>query len=319
MYDLGFETYNPVLNFGGLYVIVMATVCQMAAVTLLCLVLKFTRPIKAALEGGSKKKYAIRKSQRTDPGVNILEPIPEEVNDSRQDSDSETPEKTSHDLEIKEKPLLEVQPKRATEQPESSSESELEEPDVFETVKKTYVIRGKEYTCNLKKLVVNRTCIETVAERKSDSLFFNQFIGVTKESLATTLMSALLFINMPDDLKEQQKEGMLAQLSANYVLSIFFVALNLVIFPVAAALLICTPRKKLKRGTLKRRFGAFWEAIDTRRASSRAYALIWIIRRIIVIMAGLFLSTSGMQLLTLLYLNMFHMIYFSHVKPYTDK
>ena len=42
VYNLGFETYNPVLNFGGLYVIIMSTFVQMVVTVASTIYLKFT-------------------------------------------------------------------------------------------------------------------------------------------------------------------------------------------------------------------------------------------------------------------------------------
>lgn len=143
-------------------------------------------------------------------------------------------------------------------------------------------------------------------KRQLNSVFFAHLIIILMESYLQMVISCVLFLNLPWDLEESLTTSHPQGYKFNYVFSVGMLTLCVLVLPLLALLTLVLPRGFVSKGWWRKRFGELTRTVRSKPRANRAMALVFFIRRIILVLVTVLLRYgSGMELLTLSYVNLF--------------
>lgn len=106
----------------------------------------------------------------------------------------------------------------------------------------------------------------------------------------------------------------------NFILSIFLTGLTCILFPAITFLIIFIRNKKLKYSWFRKRFGQFYEDIKTSKRIRKTYPFLFILRRIMVVVITMYMNhILGIQVMTIMYMNLFFFVFVGSTRPFKDK
>lgn len=98
------------------------------------------------------------------------------------------------------------------------------------------------------------------------------------------------------------------------------VVLCFVIYPLLAMFALCAKRKSLRLPKFKKAFGIVYEEVDNSKRIRRFHSIIFFLRRYMIIYISLHWgSNTGVQILTLLLVNLFMQIYVGYIRPFKHR
>ena len=132
------------------------------------------------------------------------------------------------------------------------------------------------------------------------------------------MLSGLLMFNMPHELAEFLKETSFFSY-ANFLVVAGFALLATAGFMVMISFyVLLATEKKLQKPKVEKRIGGLYSDIDTAFWYKRVHPLLFILRRAAIVgLALYFQDFASIQLMGLIYMNLFFLIY-SSVKPFRD-
>lgn len=153
------------------------------------------------------------------------------------------------------------------------------------------------------------------------SLFFKYILLVTKESYLQLLTAGIVFMYVPKELQDYIKEVAPVQARFDVFISYTFLIVCLGFFPLAGILILVHKPKTLNRTKHMLRWGELWEFTQVEKKVHRVYPLLFILRRIYLVLIALVITrTVGIQLILLMYMNLANLLYIGISRPLvTDK
>lgn len=93
-----------------------------------------------------------------------------------------------------------------------------------------------------------------------------------------------------------------------------------VVYPLLALFALCAKRKDLRIPRIKNAIGVVYEEVDNSKRIRRFHAIIYYLRRFIIIYISMFWGTNtGVQILILMLMNLFMQIFVGYIRPFKHR